>query len=158
MTAIPIRLVGRAVALMAAAFLTAACNDPIQMVTAQNTPTLVDDVDNFRYQAWGLDNVHDTLQWTWTNSGVTAVVTHNSFIPHGEALLTVRNPDGDVVYQAPLETPEGQATQFVTRPGRPGAWTIVLNLYGLDNARIDFSVQRANSAVPTPTAQAPAHS
>jgi hypothetical protein len=145
-------------ALIAILLLMAACNDPVRMVAAVNTPTLVDEVDSFRYQAWGLDNVSDTLRWTWTNNGVQAVVTHNNFVPHGDTLLTVRNPDGEVVYQAPLETPEGETLSHDTRLGRPGTWTIELNLYSVDGARIDFTVVRLKEAVPTPTAQAPAHS
>jgi hypothetical protein len=142
-------------ALLAVALLTPACNDPVRMVATENDPTLVNDVDSFRYQAFRLDNVHDTLRWTWTNRGAQAVVTNSNFIPHGQTRLTVSDPDGVVVYQAPLLSPEGEPLSHATRLGRPGNWTIELDLYGVDGARIDFSVDRTITVVPTPSPEPP---
>jgi hypothetical protein len=128
--------------LAAAALLGPACNDPIRMLGVDNRPALANAVDSFRYQAFDLDNVHDTLRWTWMNTGTQAAVMHASFIPHGDTLLSIRNPDGVEVYHGPLLTPEGEPLEHDTRPGPPGAWTIELNLYGVDGGRIDFSVVR----------------
>jgi hypothetical protein len=124
------------------ALLVSACNDPIRMVTSENRPQLIDEADTFEYQAFDLDNVHDTLRWTWFNTGIMASVTHHSFIPHGDTLLSVRDADGAVVYQNPLQSPEDSELVKSTHVGRPGTWTIELNLYGVDGGRIDFKLAR----------------
>jgi hypothetical protein len=119
-----------------------ACNDPVLPVASENRPALVNQTDAFRYEAFDLQNVHDTLRWTWQNTGPVAAVIHASFIPHGESALIVRDADGTEVYNGPLESPQDETLTRDTDAGRPGAWTIEARLYGLDGARIDFRVER----------------
>jgi hypothetical protein len=130
-------------ALVVVGLLAAACNDPIASVGTDNRPELTNQPDLFHYRAWDLQNVHDTLRWSWTNNGRVAVVTHDSFLPHGETVLSVRDAGGTEVYNGPLESPEDAGVSRYTAPGPPGVWTIELRLYGVDGGRIDVGVERA---------------
>jgi hypothetical protein len=141
----------RVASLLLSGLLTAACNDPIAMVGPDNNPTLVDATDSFRYEAFDLQNVHDTLRWAWTNTGAVAAVTHESFLPHGDTVLSIRDADGVEVYNGPLESPQEEAIVRTSRPGRPGAWSIEARLYGVDGGRINFSVERAKDVVAADT-------
>jgi hypothetical protein len=141
-------------ALLLAGVLVSACNDPILPVGPENRVEMTNQPDAFRYRAWDLQNVHDTLRWTWTNNGPVAAVTHESFIPHGETVVSVREAGGVEVYHGPLESPQEGPLSRQTRPGRPGTWTIEVRLYGVDGARIDFAVARA-TPTPAPSASHP---
>jgi len=133
----------RIVFVLVAAF-TVACNDPIAPVGPDNRPELTNQPDFFQYKAWDLQNVHDKLQWTWTNTQGVATITHNSFVPHGDTMLSVRDAAGVEVYHSPLASPEHGPMAHATHPtGQPGAWTITLQFYGADGARIEFKLDHS---------------
>ncbi len=95
--------------------------------------------DSLRYQAWDLDNVTDTRQWAWTNTGPQAVVYHRSFVHHGQGRITILDAAGDTVYrQVPLE----YQLDNTSDSGQAGTWTVTLELFGA-RGRVDFAIVRA---------------
>src|SRR5438128_2730511 len=108
--------------------LASACNDPILPVGAPNRPELTNQPDAFHYKAWDLQGVHDTVRWLWVNRGPLAVVTHESFLPHGETVISIREAGGTEVYNGPLESPQGEPLARTTRAGLPGTWIIEMRL------------------------------
>jgi hypothetical protein len=114
-----------------------ACQDPVMMIGPDNNPVLVNQTDNFSYQASNLDNANQTLTWTWTNTGSSAIIEHNSLVPHGITQMTIRDAAGKVVYDLNIQLIY-QETQN-TDSGTPGAWTIELALYGT-TGELNFSL------------------
>ena len=114
-----------------------ACQDPVMFIGPDNNPILVNQTDNFSYSAGNLDNVNQTLTWTWTNTGSSAIIQHNSLVPHGITQMTVRDAAGTVVYDLNIQLIY-QETQN-TNAGTPGAWTIELGMYGT-TGDLDFSL------------------
>lgn len=95
--------------------------------------------DSLRFQAWDLDNVTDTREWTWTITGPQALVYHDNFVHHGKGQITIIDAAGDTVYnRIPLEWEIDNATDS----GSAGAWTVKLELFGA-RGRVDFSVVKA---------------
>lgn len=95
--------------------------------------------DSLRYQAWDLDNVTDTRQWAWANTGPQAVVYHRSFVHHGQGRITILDAAGDTVYrQVPLE----YQLDNTSDSGQAGTWTVTLELFGA-RGRVDFAIVRA---------------
>ena len=73
----------------------AGCADSIiKPLGPENSEQIDNQPDTFRFQAVDLDNVHDTRQFTWTNTGTQAAVLHRNFIHHGTVVLMVRDALG----------------------------------------------------------------
>ncbi|HJY85616.1 MAG TPA: hypothetical protein VKE24_02160 [Candidatus Acidoferrales bacterium] len=65
----------------------------------QFQPQIVNQTDNFSFQATGVTNVTQTLQFTLQNSGTLANITQSSQITAGTAILTIKdaaNPSAQV--------------------------------------------------------------
>ncbi|MGH9262798.1 MAG: hypothetical protein ACRD08_23345 [Acidimicrobiales bacterium] len=116
-----------------------ACQDTIvKYLGPENREVETVVTDSLRFQAFDLDNVHDTRVWTWTNTGTVALVHHSSFVHHGVARLTILDAAGDTVYRfVPLE----YELDNETTAGVAGAWTVTLELFGA-RGRVDFSIVR----------------
>jgi hypothetical protein len=130
----------RGAVLLAAIGLSASCQDSINkyLGPANNEMETVL-TDSMRFQAWDLDNVTDTREWTWTMTGPQAIVHHDNFVHHGKGQITIIDAVGDTLYnRVPLEWEIDNATDS----GSAGAWTVKLELFGA-RGRVDFSVVRA---------------
>lgn len=93
--------------------------------------------DNFQFQVSNLENVTQTLNYSWTNTGTQAVVDISPGMTAGSAMLTITDADGTVVYQADLaDDMDGD-----TSVGVAGDWSIDLQLDGVDGT-LNFRVQR----------------
>ena len=126
-----------AVRLAVLAGLALACQDDVMLIGPDNNPVLVNQTDNFSYQASNLDNVNQTFTWTWTNTGTTAIIQQNSLVPHGITQMKITDAAGAVVYDLNIQLiyQEEQSTAS----GTPGAWTIELAMYGT-TGDLDFSL------------------
>ena len=120
--------------------LTTGCQDSIvKYLGPRNRQIETILTDSLRYQAWDLDNVTDTREWTWTTTRPQAVVHHHNFVHHGQGQITILDAVGDTVYnRIPLEWEIDNATDS----GVAGDWTVKLELFGA-RGRVDFSVVKA---------------
>jgi hypothetical protein len=114
-----------------------ACQDTlVRALGPENNVQEHVETDSLRFQATGLDNVHDEMVWTWTNTGTAAVVLHRSFVHHGHGQIVILDAQGTLVYEvATLENELDNETQ----EGVSGDWTVVLRLFGA-KGRVDISV------------------
>lgn len=126
--------------LLAAVVVTTGCQDSIvKYLGPENNELETVLTDSLRFQAWDMDNVTDTREWTWTITGPQALVHHDSFVHHGKGQITIIDAVGDTVYnRIPLEWGIDNATDS----GSAGAWTVKLELFGA-RGRVDFVIVRA---------------
>ena len=126
--------------LLFAVALSAGCQDSIvKYLGPENNEAETVLTDSLRFQAWDLDNVTDTREWTWTITGPQALVYHDNFVHHGKGQITIIDAAGDTVYnRIPLEWEIDNATDS----GSAGAWIVKLELFGA-RGRVDFSVVKA---------------
>ena len=127
--------------LLAGAFLVAftGCQDTIiKYLGPENKPELYVATDTTRYQAWDLDNVTDVQAWTWPTTGPIASVYHHNFVHHGQARITIEDPNGVVVYD---HVPVEFDLVNQTTSGTPGNWRVTIEYFGA-KGRVDFSVAK----------------
>ena len=93
--------------------------------------------DQFQFQLTALDNVTDTRSYQWEISGASATIDVTQSITAGSALLTIRDADGTVMYQADL----ADETDATTPAGAPGTWSIEVVLTGVTGT-FNFRVQK----------------
>jgi hypothetical protein len=93
--------------------------------------------DTFQFQVSSLDNISQTLSYTWENTGTQAVVDISQAISAGSAMLTVTDADGAVMYQDDVRADNDGDTSI----GTTGVWRIELQLEGVAGT-FNFRVQR----------------
>lgn len=119
-------------ALVAAA---AACSDanvigPDNQLQVSNQPGI------FEWQVTALDQVTQTLTYTWENPGTAANVDQSSSLGAGNATVEVRDDAGTVVYTRSL----AENGTFQTAVGITGSWTVTVTINGASgtlNFRLD---------------------
>jgi hypothetical protein len=92
--------------------------------------------DTFQWQVSALDNVTQTLSYTWQNTGTVANVNHSSSPNSGSATVRITAADGTEVYSRSL----ADNGSFETTAGAAGAWTIVVTLTEVTGT-LNFRVQ-----------------
>jgi hypothetical protein len=100
-------------------------------------PEIVNNPDNFAFQATAVKNVTATLQYTWSNSGTRATVNHSSVVNLGSAVVQIYDANNIEVYSNAL-LPSGTLSTAV---GVTGNWTIKVTLtkvYGTLNFRVQM--------------------
>ncbi len=133
---------GRAVALVSAFLLVAiatftGCGGG-SALNPQFQPQVSNLADNFQFQATGVTNVTQTLQYSWQDSGTGASINQACSITGGTATLTLLDANGTQVYSASL----ANNGTFQTSPaGVSGAWTIKIVLTGV-NGTLNFRAQK----------------
>lgn len=115
-----------------------ACGSSDRLIGPSNQLQVTNAADDFQLQVTALDRIQQTLSYTWTNTGDSASVNQASAITGGSATLTIRDPNGLVVYQSGLDV-NGTAH---TAKGVAGAWRITVRLQAVSGA-INFRVQKA---------------
>ncbi len=93
--------------------------------------------DNFQWQASNLDNVSQTLTYSWSNTGTKAHVNNSSTVTSGTATLTIKDGGSAQVYSGSLTDPSVD-----TQAGTTGTWTIVVKLSGVTSPALNFRVQK----------------
>ena len=124
--------------LMTALTLLWACGDGANVIGPGNQLQVTNAPDDFQFQVTGLRNVEQTLRYSWSNTGDSANVNQASAITGGTATLTIHDPLGAVLYQAPLQT----NGTFHTAKAAAGAWRIEVKLVKTDGT-VNFRVQKA---------------
>jgi len=115
---------------------TAGCADSVITVIQpinDRTVTLVG--DSITYLVSDLENVSQVDTFTWNNPLERSTIYHQSFLPHGYALMVMFDAAGTVVDSTLLEY------QLTTesRAGVPGLWTILI-IYSGAWGRAQFSL------------------
>ena len=103
----------------------------------QFEPEIINKTDSFEFQATGVTDVTQSLQYTWNNSGPIANINQASSISAGSATLTIKDAAGTVVYQKPL----GENGSFITVTGSAGDWIIIVTLQDL-NGTLNFTAEK----------------
>jgi len=101
-------------------------------------PQISNKADNFAFQATGVDNVSQTLTYTWTCSSGTAMVNPSTTTSAGSVALLIKDGAGTTVYDGGIP-PSGI---FNTNPaGTAGSWTIRV-MFTDYSGTINFRVQK----------------
>lgn len=93
--------------------------------------------DSFQWQASAMDNVSQTLNYTWQNTGTMANIDQSGSLTAGSAILTVSDAAGTEVYTRSM----GETGSFQTASGTSGMWTIEVTLSGV-NGMLNFRAQK----------------
>jgi hypothetical protein len=101
-------------------------------------PQVANNPDNFQFQSTGVQNVSQTLQYTWSNSGTHASINQATTVTAGSAVLSLRDSQGATVYTGDLVN----NGTFTSIAGQTGNWTIVLTLSNYSGT-LNFRVQMA---------------
>ena len=118
-----------------ASVLLLACGDT-NLIGPDNQLQVSNDTDRFEWQASVLENVTQTLSYTWQNTGTSANIDQSSSITSGTATLTIWCVNGNEMYSGSL-TQDGT---FDTAVGQSGEWTIevvLVGVHGTLNFRVD---------------------
>lgn len=115
---------------------TAGCADSvINVIEPKNERTVSVVGDSLEYLVSNLENVSQVDTFTWNNPQERATIYHQSFLPHGYALMVMFDAVGSVVDSTLLEY------QLTTesRAGSPGTWTILIIYTGAwGRAQVSF--------------------
>ncbi len=109
-----------------------------KVTNPQFQPQIANLPDNFQFQATGVINVTQTLDYTWQNSGTAASVNQATTRTAGSATLNIFDSGGVQVYTRTL-TDNGT---FPTSTGATGNWRINVVLSGYSGT-INFRVQKS---------------
>ncbi len=101
-------------------------------------PQVANNPDNFQFQSTGVQNVTQTLQYTWSDSGTHASINHATTVSAGSAVLTIQDAKGATVFSGDLKA----NGTFTSVAGQAGNWTIVLVLSNYSGT-LNFRVQMA---------------
>src|SRR5512135_1735300 len=71
-------------------------------LSPQFQPQVANVTDNFQFQATGVTNVTQTLNYTWQNTGTAASVNQATTVTGGGATLTIFDSSGTQVYTRSL--------------------------------------------------------
>lgn len=102
---------------------TAGCADSvINVIEPDNGRSITIVGDSLAYIVSDLKNVSQVDTFTWNNPDERSTVYHQSFLPHGYALMVMFDAAGTVVDSTLLEY------QLTTqsRAGVPGTWTVLI--------------------------------
>jgi hypothetical protein len=122
---------------LALTLLTVACGGgsnalaPKYQPQVTNTPNVV-----FSFQATGLQNIDDVVQYTWSCSSGKVVIHPATNTTSGTINLVLRDANGAIVYNGTVP-----ASGDITPPtGAAGNWTVRVTLTGYTGT-INFAVQ-----------------
>lgn len=90
----------------------------------QFQPEVMNNVDNFQFQATGLTGVTQTLTYSWRNTGTQASVDQSCSITAGTATVSLRDSTGAQLYSRSLT----EGGSFPSSAGLAGTWTIGVTL------------------------------
>lgn len=109
-----------------------------KVTNPQFQPQIANLTDNFQFQATGVTNVTQTLDYTWQNTGTAASVNQATTRTAGSGTLNIFDAGGGQVYTRNL-TDNGT---FPTSSGTTGNWRINVVLSGYSGT-INFRVQKS---------------
>lgn len=101
-------------------------------------PEILNNVDSFQYQVTDVTNYTREHAYAWENTGAAANVDQSTTVTGGSVMLTIRDADGNQVYQRSLS----ENGSFVSEAGTPGTWTIRIS-YDHATTTVNFRVQKS---------------
>jgi hypothetical protein len=101
-------------------------------------PQVNNAADNFQFQSTGMQNVTQTLQYNWQNSGTHASTNQACSINPGSAFLTLRDATGKMVYSGDLAA----NGTFTSVAGTAGTWTVQVS-FSNTTGTVNFRAQMA---------------
>ena len=115
---------------------TAGCADSVvNVIQPENDRSITVVGDSLAYIVSNLENVSQVDTFTWNNPAERSTIYHQSFLPHGYALMVMFDAVGSVVDSTLLEY--NLVTQSFV--GVPGVWTVLL-IYTGAWGRAQFSL------------------
>lgn len=105
---------------LASALFFTACSDSGNVIGPENSPEVANLTDSFQWQVTNLDQVTQTLTYTWVNTGTSANVDQSSSLTGGTATVRLSDSEGTVVFEGDLS--EGGSFQSST--GVAGDWSV----------------------------------
>ena len=102
-----------------------ACANPAETLGPNNHVEVTNLVGHFQLTADNIQNVSTVMTFKWQNPGQYADIQHLSFIPHGTALLIIKDAVDSVRYYGELLYELDDRTYGV---GVPGEWTVTFSL------------------------------
>jgi len=111
--------------------------DGTHVIGPDNQLEVTNGVDSFQWQVTDLDDVTQTLTYSWQNTGTGADVNQAATLSSGSAVLRIDDSAGNEVYSRSL-TENGT---FSTDSGSAGPWTITVTLNGATGT-LNFRVQK----------------
>jgi len=100
-------------------------------------PEIVNNPDDFSFQATAVQNVTATVQYMWSNSGTQATVNHSSAVDSGATVVQIFDANNVEVYGNTLLASGTPSTAI----GATGNWRIrvtLTNVYGT----LNFNTQK----------------
>lgn len=123
------------VLLSATMLLVVGCSDNV--IGPENELEVTNATDTFQWQVTALDQVTQTLTYTWSMTGTVADVNQSANPSGGTATLRIQDDAGVEVYSRSL----AENGTFQTTAGSAGNWTITVVLDGVTGA-VNFRVQK----------------
>ena len=123
----------RILAMVAIAF--AGCSDA-NVIGPMNQLEIANNPGAFEWQVIALDQVTQTLTYSWSNPGTEATVNQASSLGGGAASVRITDAAGAEVYSRSLSENGG----FQTTTGTTGTWRITVTLDGATGA-LNFRVE-----------------
>ena len=102
-----------------------------------NQPEVNNQTDTFQWQVTAMENISQTLTYTWQNTGTTANVNQSPALSGGSASLVIEDASGTEVYSRSFS----QSGTFTTDSGLAGAWTIRVTISSASGA-LNFRVEK----------------
>ena len=117
--------------------LTAGACGAANIIGPENNLEVNNATDTFQWQATALENVTQTLTYTWQNTGSTANVNQSASVTDGTAQLVIFDGSEDQVYSRDLSA----TGTFAANGSSSGSWRIEVRLSGVTGT-INFRVQK----------------
>lgn len=125
--------------LLVAASMIAACgSDPSSPNVPGIEPEVINQTDAFQFQVSAVDGYTGSVQYRWSNTGTMANVDQSCAISAGQAMLTLRDPDNQVVYTKDLSS-DGS---FPSSEGLSGDWGITVEFTDVSGT-LNFRAEKA---------------
>lgn len=115
----------------------AGCGGGSSALNPQFQPQVANLQDNFQFQSTGVQNVTQTLTYTWQNTGTGGSINQACTVAPGTAFLHLLDASGKAVYSGDLAS----NGTFTSIAGTTGAWTIRVVLTNV-NGTLNFRVQK----------------
>ena len=121
------RFRGTAWGLLFAVALPIACGGD-NLIGPENEPAVTNVADDFQFQVTALDQVTETLTYSWENTGTSASVDYSYRLTGGSVTVYGRDTDGHGVFFLSVECdsvcPRVGSSSSNSSTGASGIWTI----------------------------------
>jgi len=114
---------GRGLSAVMAASILVAC-ESANVIGPDNQLEVTSATDDFQFQVSALQNVSQTVDYDWQNTGAQGKVDISQAITSGSATLTITDADGTVVYEHDIAADNDGDTLV----GVAGTWHIRVRL------------------------------